>query len=120
MAICDYLYNLPKCGHPRRWSQKQCRSPRDYWFQLTLANGDILTQRKTLTWAGACNYGDAWFSATKGSEILFCIDGRVPESQLAFPPIAAIWNRWELEMFVEDGKPCVKVLVGRGGSRELT
>jgi hypothetical protein len=114
--VSEYRYTLPKCGHPRTWNKKQRESPRDYWFHITLKSGDIIVRRKQFTWTGACQFGDAWFASTKGADILFLIDGRVPREDLDFPPIDAVWNRWQSEPFVEDGKPCVSVTVGLGGS----
>jgi hypothetical protein len=114
----EYRYIMPKCGHPRTWNKQQCESPREYWFQMVLENGDTVIKRKQFTWAGACRFGDAWFVSTKGADILFLIDGRVPQENLDFPPIDSVWNRWQREPFTEDGRHCVTVTVMVGGSRE--
>jgi hypothetical protein len=99
-----YIYTMPKCGHPRTWrSDKKLNAVRDYWFCLSLWDGSIIIKRKSFNWAGACCFGDALFAATEGADVLFCVDGRVPEAELAFPPIAAVWNRWEHSSFIEDG-----------------
>lgn len=112
-----YEYNLPKCGHPEFWNAKQCRAPRWYWFQLILPDGEEKRFRKEFTWAGACEWGNAIYQKY-AAEVMFLIDGRVPESELEPPPTKAVWNRWEREPFVENGKPCVLIEVKAGGSVE--
>ena len=72
---------------------------------MVLLDETSIVRQKFCSYSSACDYGDRWFAETPNADVLWLLDGRLPESEIDCPPVDAVWNRWERNPFAD----CVPV-----------